>query len=204
MNKVNIIWSHPRQNSLTYDVVNAISKMAAKQGKEVAITDLYRTGFSPVMTPVDEPDWSQPKIYSDEVNALASQLSDDDDLIFVFPVWWYSLPTMLKGYIERVWNNGIFYGENSRQPARKILWIALVGQTEQAFTKRYFDYVMSQTLNNGVSSFCGVKNSHVKFLYNTIGEDVADQECHYADLISQAVDTASQFLNDEQASSESM
>ena len=26
-----------------------------------------------------------------------------EGLVFVYPTWWYSLPAMLKGWIDRVW-----------------------------------------------------------------------------------------------------
>lgn len=197
MKKVNIIWSHPRQNSLTGEVVQNITEMAKSSGYDVQITDLYRSAFSPVLHTIDEPDWDkQNKEYSQEVNHFASELSPHHPLIFVFPVWWYSLPAMLKGYIDRVWNNGVFYGEGSRKPASRILWIGLVGQSEAAFMKRGFDFTLRQTLNNGIASFCGVNNSSVKLLFDTIGSDIHDKSAHYTKLVEIAQEAASNFLKE--------
>ncbi|MGT9364251.1 NAD(P)H-dependent oxidoreductase, partial [Escherichia coli] len=36
-------------------------------------------------------------------NELYSELLEHDTLVVVFPLWWYSFPAMLKGYIDRVW-----------------------------------------------------------------------------------------------------
>ncbi|HFZ8993476.1 TPA: NAD(P)H oxidoreductase [Citrobacter freundii] len=196
MKKLNIIWSHPRQNSLTGEVVKSITEMASSSGYEVQITDLYRSSFSPILMTEDEPDWdNQAKEYSKEVIEYASKLSPEHPIIFVFPVWWYSLPAMLKGYIDRVWNNNIFYGVGSRKPASKILWIGLVGQSEKEFMKRGFDFTLRQTLNNGIASFCGVNDSSVTFLFNSLGTDVYDKNSHYQKLIARAHDTAVHFLN---------
>lgn len=196
MKKVNVIWSHPRMDSLTGDVVRNITEMARASGYEVNIKDLYRSDFSPVLPPEDEPDWEhQGKTYSKEVSVLAAELSSEYPLIFVFPVWWYSLPAMLKGYIDRVWNNGVFYGEGSQKPASRILWVGLVGQDEQAFMKRGFDFTLRQTLNNGIASFCGVNDSSVKYLFNTIGDGIEDKKQHYEKLIISAREAASDFLN---------
>lgn len=169
--------------------------MAREAGYSVNVNDLYRSAFSPVLQTEDEPNWNnQGKEYSKEVSELASELSSEHPLIFVFPVWWYSLPAMLKGYIDRVWNNGVFYGEGSQRPASKILWVGLVGQTEQAFMKRGFDFTLRQTLNNGIASFCGVSNSSVHFLYNTLADDVEDKSCHFENLKASANQAASDFL----------
>ncbi|MOA52701.1 Glutathione-regulated potassium-efflux system ancillary protein KefF [compost metagenome] len=51
-------------------------------------------------------------MYSPEVEAEMERMKKHDALAYVFPVWWYNLPAMLKGYIDRVWNNGFAYGSN--------------------------------------------------------------------------------------------
>jgi hypothetical protein len=43
-------------------------------------------------------------------------------MVFVFPVWWWSMPAMLKGWIDRVWNNGWAYGAR-KLPHRRALLI---------------------------------------------------------------------------------
>ncbi|MGC6744074.1 NAD(P)H oxidoreductase [Escherichia coli] len=95
---------------------------------QVTELDLYRRNFNPVMTPEDEPDWkNMDKRYSPEVHQLYSELLEHDTLVVVFPLWWYSFPAMLKGYIDRVWNNGLAYGDGHKLPFNKVRWVALVG-----------------------------------------------------------------------------
>lgn len=60
--------------------------------------------------------------------------------------------------------------------------------------KRGFDFTLRQTLNNGITSFCGVNNSSVKFLFDTIADDVEEKNKHYEDLVSSTEKTASAFL----------
>ncbi|BEA58095.1 hypothetical protein VEE10_13570 [Escherichia coli] len=110
--------------------------------------DLYRRNFNPVMTLEDEPDWkNMDKRYSPEVHQLYSELLEHDTLVVVFPLWWYSFPAMLKGYIDRVWNNGLAYGDGQKLPFNKVRWVALVGGDKESFVqmgwekkyKRLFD-----------------------------------------------------------------
>ncbi|WP_429985636.1 NAD(P)H-dependent oxidoreductase [Lysinibacillus pakistanensis] len=35
-----------------------------------------------------------------------------DNIVFVFPVWWHSIPAMLKGYIDQVFNYWFAYRSN--------------------------------------------------------------------------------------------
>lgn len=189
-NRVQIIWAHPRVDSLTAKVVSAIKEEAAKLDIETSELDLYRRNFNPLITPVDEPDFQNPenKKYSAEVNNLAQELQGHKSAIIVYPVWWYSLPAMLKGYIERVWNYGLLYGRGKSLPFSSIRWVALVGGGVQRYEDEHWDKNMEQILNEGIAKYCGVNDSSVTFLYNTLAyeENTADLGAHHLELISQA------------------
>ena len=162
---------------------------AAKSAFEVSELDLYRSGFSPALLEQDEPEWDNPdKAYSDEVMELAQSLKDKDVLVFVFPVWWFSIPAMLKGYFDRVWNHGLIYGAGKKLPVKTVRWIALVGGSREDFERRQNDKLMEQFLNGRIASYCGATDSKVEFLYNTIGaeEEIKDRKEHFELLFQQA------------------
>lgn len=190
--KVHIIWAHHRKDSLTAKTVEAVKKAALDRGFEVSDWEAYSSGFDPVARAEDEPDWSDlNKKYSEEATALADDLRDKDYLVFVFPVWWYSLPAILKGYIDRVWNHGVFYGERGvhKLPVKAVRWIALFGGDKEHAEKRDYDKYMEHYLNIGLAEFCGSTDSKVEILYETIAFDIADKDKdkHYNALIDQAV-----------------
>lgn len=165
---------------------------AAMRGLAVDELDLFRSGFSPVLQPDDEPAWGDPdKVYSVQVRKLAASLQEVDTLVVVFPIWWYSLPAMLKGYIDRVWNYGLLYGNGKRLPVNSIRWIALVGGAKSHFEKRGDHKYLEHLLNDGIAAYCGVEDSTVTFLYNAIGfeEETDDLAAHHQALIGQARST---------------
>ncbi|WP_433850272.1 NAD(P)H oxidoreductase [Brucella pseudogrignonensis] len=187
MNNVQLIWAHPREDSLTARVAIAVREELSASGITVSELDLYRMEFDPSLQQVDEPDWNDiDKTYSEEVETLAAQLKAQDAVIFVFPVWWFSVPAILKGYIDRVWNHGIFYGGGRRLPFEKARWIALAGEPESSFTKRGLEKTMAHHLNVGIAGLCGAKDSHVEYLYDALGEEADDIAQHHATLIEQA------------------
>lgn len=109
--KVLTVVSHPRTNSLTFAVAERFVQGLKDAGHEVEVLDLHRMGFNPVLWEEDEPDWNNgDKKYSKEVEIEMERMKKHDALAFIFPIWWFSMPTMLKGYIDRVWNNGFAYG----------------------------------------------------------------------------------------------
>ncbi|MEE6126091.1 NAD(P)H oxidoreductase [Chryseobacterium arthrosphaerae] len=190
MKKMHIIWAHPRKDSLTAKIVEAVKKEANNKNFNVTEWEAYSSGFNPVLQTDDEPDWyNTNKQYNAESEALAKELSDKDYLIFIFPIWWYSLPAILKGYIDRVWNYGVFYGNRNihRLPVKAIRWIGLVGSKEASIQKRDYDKYMDYYFNVGLAEYCGIEDSKVKLIYDTIGRHQINKEDHYNDLIKQAV-----------------
>jgi putative NADPH-quinone reductase len=85
-----------------------LAKLAAA-GAEVRLTDLYARGFDPVLTPAE---WAG---YLDCATNAAPVARDVDDLrwcdtlVFVYPTWWYGLPAMLKGWLDRVMVPGLAF-----------------------------------------------------------------------------------------------
>ena len=79
------------------------------QGAEYRLSDLYDRGFS---APLSAQELSS---YEDlSINCLPVQQDVDDlrwcdTLIFVYPTWWYGLPAMLKGWLDRTMVPGVAF-----------------------------------------------------------------------------------------------
>ncbi|RAT94579.1 NAD(P)H oxidoreductase [Brevibacillus sp. Leaf182] len=174
--KVLTVVTHPRTNSLTFAVAERFVQGLKDAGHEVEVLDLHRSGFHPVLWEEDEPDWNNgDKKYSEEVEIEMERMKKHDALAFIFPIWWFSMPAMLKGYIDRVWNNGFAYG--SRKLHHKhALWIGLAAAPEDHFQKRSYDQMMAHHLNVGISSYVGIDDSRVAFLYDTLAQNPAHIE----------------------------
>lgn len=195
--KIQLIWAHPRRDSLTARVVTGIRQEAEAQGLAVEELDLYRSGFDPVLREADEPDWaSEQQVHSAEATALAQSLQAFEHIVVVFPVWWCAVPAMLKGYIDRVWNYGLAYGGGKRLPVSSIRWVALVGGAQAKFEAHGWDQHMETLLSDGISAYCGVPDSTVTFLYNTIAFEEATENVgqHHAQLIDQAITVVSDLV----------
>lgn len=196
MKKVSLIWAHPRNDSLTSKISSAVQEVLLEHEYAVNELDLYRLNFNPVLHEIDEPDWNNiDKVYSDDVTKYAENLQRSEALFIVFPIWWYSMPAILKGYIDRVWNYGITYGESRHLPCKTIRWIALAGEPQESFEKRGLDKSMIHNLNVGIAGFCGAPDSKVTILYDTLGEATDNIVDHHNDLIKITKDMALEWIN---------
>jgi len=160
-----VVFDHPRRASFCGAVLDELLVGLAEAGHQVELADLHREGFDPRMDLADEPDWGDPdKRYSDAVLGEQARIARSEALIFVFPVWWWSMPAMLKGWIDRVWNNGWAYGARKLPHARALL-IATASGNADDYRRRGYDVAMETQLVVGIMKYCGIARSELRVLY---------------------------------------
>ena len=186
--KILVVLCHPRSDSLTSQIAKAFSEGVIKVGHHVEFLDLYKENFDPVLRVKDEPNNGSLENYSLEVQSEFERLSNNDAVVMVFPLWWWSLPAMLKGWIDRVWNYGLMYGSNGHN-IKKGLMIAVAGATKEQLIKRDYEAAINTSLNIGILDYCGIKNSEIMFLKET--NQITKSEC--LSYIKQAYDKGLSF-----------
>ena len=131
--KVLLVFAHPELRSLNGALRDVAIKELMAQGHEVRVSDLYADGWK---TQVDRADF--PSLARDErlVPVAASKkafetdtLTEDvrseiekllwaDALILQFPLWWFTMPAILKGWVDRVFAYGFAYGVGEHSDKR--------------------------------------------------------------------------------------
>lgn len=168
--KTLLVIAHPRPTSLTHACASAF--MDAATGHPFEIADLYAEGFDPALPPEDEPDWNAPKTYSPAVQAEMARVERNEATVMVYPVWWWSMPAMLKGWIDRVWNRGWAYG-GAAFPQRRVWSIGIAGGDQASFVKRGYDRAMQVQIDVGILQYCGVAEARHELVYGTLDGDMA-------------------------------
>lgn len=125
MKKILIIHAHPEKLSFNSALKDATANYFQTKGAEVKVSDLYAVGFNPVGDKHDFLSLSNPDFFKyqmEQVNAFEKNLFASDvkiemekllwcdTLIFNFPLWWFGLPAILKGWVDRVFAMGFSYG----------------------------------------------------------------------------------------------
>ncbi|WP_329403951.1 NAD(P)H oxidoreductase [Streptomyces melanogenes] len=165
-----LVVAHPRADSLTAQIAQRARARLVDDGYTVDLLDLYAEDFDPRTGPEDEPDWAdRDKPYSPEARSHMARIDTADAIVVVFPVWWFGLPAILKGWIDRVWNYGFAYGRSSpRLGAKRMLWLGLSSYPREQFAELGWDAVMERQLRVGVSEFCGIKDASVEFVHDSL------------------------------------
>jgi NAD(P)H dehydrogenase (quinone) len=165
-----VVSAHPRTNSLTAATSRRAADRLTAAGYTVDLLDLYAEGFDPALHPVDEPDWTDAsKEYSHEVKSHMARVAAADLIIVIFPVWWFSLPAMAKGWVDRVLNRGFAY-EPSTLSGKRMVWIGLAGGAAADYAASGFDELLVRQLRVGVAEVCGITDATVHLVHNTHDE----------------------------------
>lgn len=100
--KALVIYCHPRPGSFNAAVRDVVLARLKAAGAEIRLRDLYAEGFSPVMTAHELEIYLDCPANRTPVEDHCRDVEWCDTLIFVYPTWWYGLPAMLKGWLDRV------------------------------------------------------------------------------------------------------
>lgn len=120
-----IVYAHPEPRSFNGALLAQARQSFARIGAQVQVSDLYAMRFDPVTTAADFVDRSPDArldYYAEQKRAFdAGALSADitleiekvarcDLLILQFPLYWFSMPAILKGWVDRVFVPGFAFG----------------------------------------------------------------------------------------------
>ncbi|WP_417602554.1 NAD(P)H-dependent oxidoreductase [Owenweeksia hongkongensis] len=98
MKKVLIINGHPDKESFNFALAEAYQKGAEKSDAEVQVINIRDLSFNPNLQ------FGYRKRTDLEPDLLDAQakLKWADHLVWIYPVWWGSVPAIMKGFLDRV------------------------------------------------------------------------------------------------------
>jgi putative NADPH-quinone reductase len=106
--RVLLIHAHPDPDS--YNAALKRAAVAALSPRhEVREIDLYAEGFQPVLTRQEWRDYEKGVPETGPVAEHVTALKWAEAMIFVYPTWWYGLPAILKGWLDRIWLPGVAF-----------------------------------------------------------------------------------------------
>ncbi|MGP3943377.1 MULTISPECIES: NAD(P)H-dependent oxidoreductase [Streptomyces] len=123
---MNVLWifAHPEQRSLSGALRDEGLRALREAGHDHRLSDLYAMRWNPVVDGADfRHDASERLIVgaasqraydagtlSEDIRAEQEKIAWADALIVQFPLWWYGMPAILKGWFDRVFVKGFAYG----------------------------------------------------------------------------------------------
>lgn len=148
-----IVHAHPEPKSFTTAMKDLAVAELTNAGHQVTVSDLYAMNFNPVASAEDfgsrqNPDYLvyaleqrgnyENKTIAADIAAEVEKLVAADLVIFSFPLYWFSVPAILKGWIDRVFLSGVTYGgknfyDQGRLKGKKAMLAFTLGGRDHMF-----------------------------------------------------------------------
>ena len=118
-----IVTTHPETGSLTHAIAQRIGDAirATDAGNTVTHAELVAEGFDPRFNREDQALFRGTGAVPADVAAEHARLDLADTLVLVYPLYWWSFPALLKGWIDRVFTQGWAYQDGADGKVQKKL-----------------------------------------------------------------------------------
>lgn len=158
-----IVIAHPDPHSLTHAIAAQVASgiTGADPAARVELADLSAEGFDPRYSQADVDAHHGRAAFPADVLAEQARLERANAVVLVFPVYWWSMPALLKGWIDRVFSNGWAYAEGAGGGVLKKLGhlpvhlVALGGADARTWSRRHYDDAMQAQIETGIFDYCG-------------------------------------------------
>ncbi len=108
-----IVVAHPLEDSFAHAVAARIKATLERRGVKVDLIDLYADHFDPRLTDAERRGYFTTPYDSSAVADYVARVKLADELVFVFPQWWFNMPAILKGFFDRVLIPGVGFNHAS-------------------------------------------------------------------------------------------
>jgi len=166
--------SHPKKDAFSYDLLERFQAGVTATGHSNETADLYTEGFDPVMTARDMEQFNDVPMIPALQNEQA-RVERCDALCLVFPIWWFGMPAMMKGWLDRVWSAGWAYDwkhdpQGSLLKPRPCTLLIPVGASQTMEDEWGCLDRLEHILRVGVLGYCGVEPINIHFLLDSAFE----------------------------------
>jgi len=175
-----IVVAHPEPQSMNHTIASIMRDRFTSHGWDVVISDLYAERFRVAPSPSDFRVLHNPErfslaheqrhaqnnnAYRHDILLEQERIRAADLIVFQFPLWWYAVPSILKGWAERVLSNGFAYDDvhmfdtGLLKGKRAMLSLTTGGTRSELEADQEHTGTVEQFLKpfaGGVLEFCGM------------------------------------------------
>ena len=164
-----IIYCHPNPKSFNHAILEKHQEKLRKQNNEVIVRDLYALNFEPILGSEDFSKFLSGEIPED-IKEEQKYIAWAEVITFIYPIWWFQMPAVLKGYIDRVFSKGFAYNLTKEGPVgllsgKKVIIFNTTGGSLESYEKFGFKNALSTTHDVGVFGFCGMEVIRKELFY---------------------------------------
>ncbi|MDX1654274.1 MAG: NAD(P)H-dependent oxidoreductase [Candidatus Competibacteraceae bacterium] len=172
-----IVYAHPNPRSFNNAILGTVDTTLRERRHTTRIKDLYRLGRKVILDAEDLGRIHQRDIPEDILREQAD-MAWAQGLVFIYPIWWFGPPAILKGWIDRVFVRGFAFdftkeGMKGLLGHEKALVLTTLGGDEATYRRNDWQGIISRPLTDGTLSYCGVQDITHRAFYQvpSVGDE---------------------------------
>ncbi len=169
------VLDHPNPNSFSHAAAQHFMAGAEAAGHSTELADLHAEGFNPLWTMADIDSDGKTNVPAD-VTREQDRIARADAICLIFPLFWWGMPSMTKGWVDRVWSWGWAYDqlddyEKSLQRNRSGLLMIPAGARSDEVESKGYRAALDTCWTEGTFGFFGFSPRRMELLYGSTGSE---------------------------------
>ncbi|NYZ62028.1 NAD(P)H-dependent oxidoreductase [Luteimonas deserti] len=188
-----IVTAHPSPESYTHAVVTRlVAGLESVSEATYEVLNLASSGFDPRFAGPDHDLLHERGSAPADVLEEQRRVDRADVLVLVFPVYWWSMPAVMKGWIDRVFVQGWAFIDDPGKGTKRLLKrlkgqvVAIGGADRATYERRGYLDVLNAQIIQGIFRYCGMQTIGSELLH-PIGRPEAESGLQRAFEIGQRV-----------------
>lgn len=168
-----VVVSHPDRESLTHVAARAAFDAIRAAGRDVEFADLAAEGFDPRFTAADLALYRGTSGVPAEIVVEHERIDRAEHLVLVFPMYWWSMPALLKGWIDRVFVGGWAYdaapgaAQFGMLDRLTIHLVIVAGDDAKSFERHGIPQAVSTQIERGIVTYSGATHGSTTYVYES-------------------------------------
>ena len=159
MKNVLIVTAHPASWGFTHKIAKAYKSESEKVDRDVFVADLYKKKYEQPFLCFEDMKNDCPLTKAHKT--IQEKITWADEIVFMFPIWWFGPPAVLKNFLDQNLRSGFAYKYQKNGVVKKML----KGKTARIFATAdgprwvyfIFGFVIKQFWGKGIFEFCGIE-----------------------------------------------
>lgn len=105
--RILIIYAHPSQEGHCATILYEVEGMLQSKNLRYTLLDLYHSKYDPLLRACEL--YGRDVALAKDTKKYQQLIANAKQIIFIYPVWWNSMPAILKGFIDRVFSAGFAF-----------------------------------------------------------------------------------------------
>ncbi len=114
--KILILQAHPNKDSFVSALAQSYATGAKEKGHEVELVHIVDLSFDPVL----HAGYRSNQVLEPDLRAMQEKIKEANHLVVAFPIWWASLPGLLKSFFERTLLPGFAFDYKGALPQKLL------------------------------------------------------------------------------------